>query len=101
MERLSPEQVLIRSALELESMPESSKPKRRRTLNKEEAMLPQLSPKAGTALRMHSVPEFHWPDDATPADITKHTLDRTFALENMLALYKEYVFTIQLKLFLK
>ena len=93
MERLSPEQVLIRSALELESMPESSKPKRR-TLNKEEAMLPQLSPKAGTALRMHSVPEFHWPEGASPADITKHTLDRTFALENMLALYKEYVFSL-------
>ncbi|XP_065335175.1 protein AAR2 homolog [Cloeon dipterum] len=86
--RLSPEKVLIRSALELESTPESSK-KRRRTLDKEEALLPQLSPKPGTALRITEVPEFKWPEGATPADITKHSLDSSFALEKIISSFKE------------
>ncbi|XP_059490415.1 protein AAR2 homolog [Neocloeon triangulifer] len=96
--RLSPEKGLVRSALELESIPESSQ-KRRRTLDKEEALLPQLTPKAGTALRVTEVPEFKWPEGASAAEITKHSLDSSFALEKIISSHKnplDYVGEMQI-----
>lgn len=88
----------VRSALELEHSNDESRQRgsaeasatRRRGLAltdeaKEDQLLPDLKPKPGTQLRFTDIPEQFYPDDATPAEITKHSLDLSFALNSYLS----------------
>jgi A1 cistron-splicing factor AAR2 len=87
VDRLTPELGLIRSALDLTASTEPTSNKNKRPLDKEEAMLPQLTPAPGTALRVTCIPQQHWPEGATPAEITRHSIDASYALETVLAKY--------------
>ena len=91
----------MRSALELVNYDDASRPrgtesrKRKRGAGltieeKEEELLPDLKPKPGTELRLTKLPDKFYPDDATPAEITKHSLDTSFALEELLNKLKKY-----------
>lgn len=103
--RLQPESFLIRSALELlpcsneerlkadlnYSEPKSQ-PKRVRLSCSEEAeesMLPKLVPKAGTGLRPTSLPERNYPENSTPTEITQHSLDLSYSLEQVISTYQK------------
>ena len=91
----------IRSALELESCNDKSRPRGARTSQKkkrgtclsfeqkEEELLPDLKPKAGTELRLTELPHLHYPEGATPADITKHSLDSSYTLDLLLKKLKQ------------
>lgn len=89
----------VRSALELVNHDDASRPrgsetsrKRKRALTieqKEEQLLPDLRPKPGTELRLTELPEKFYPDDASPAEITKHSLDTSYALNTMIQKLKE------------
>ena len=91
----------VRSALELVNIDDASRPrgneltkKRKRGAGlsveeKEKELLPDLKPKPGTELRLTELPEKFYPDDATPAEITKHSLDTSYALDLMLNELKE------------
>jgi A1 cistron-splicing factor AAR2 len=67
---------------------EVTKKRKRRTIltieEKEDELLPNLKPKPGTELRLTELPEKFYPDDATPAEITKHSLDSSYALNTLL-----------------
>lgn len=97
VERCSPLCGYVKSALELEHCSDASRPrggefctKRRKrssalTLEeKEEELLPDLKPKPGTELRLSKLPEKHYPDNATPTEITRHSLDSTYALDTLI-----------------
>ncbi|XP_053994996.1 protein AAR2 homolog [Hylaeus volcanicus] len=95
VERCSPICGFVRSALELEPCSDAMRPrggisspkKRRRALTteaKEEELLPDLKPKPGTELRLSKLPDKSYPDDATPTEITKHSLDSSYALDTLL-----------------
>lgn len=56
---------------------------------KEEQLLPDLKPKPGTELRLTELPQKFFPDNASPAEITKHSLDTSYALDMMLQKLKE------------
>ncbi|XP_066582433.1 protein AAR2 homolog [Prorops nasuta] len=93
--RCSPVCGFVYSALELESCSDASRPrggepskKRKRggglsVEEKEENLLPELKPKPGTELRLTELPEQHYPDGATPAEVTKHSLDSTYILDTL------------------
>lgn len=93
----------MRSALELEHCSDASRPrggescskqKRFRRLtaeDKEDQLLPNLKPKPGTELRLTEIPDKHYPDDATPSEITRHSLDSSYALDIVLKKLREYV----------
>ncbi|XP_046436142.1 protein AAR2 homolog [Neodiprion fabricii] len=97
VERCTPVCGYIRSALELENCDDASRPRggeavekrtRRSGLSaedREQQLLPQLKPRAGTELRLTKLPDKSYPDGATPAEITQHSLDSSYALEKMLA----------------
>lgn len=57
---------------------------------KEEQLLPDLKPKPGTELRLSQLPEKHYPDGATPTEITKHSLDSSYVLDIVLDKLKQY-----------
>ena len=96
IERCSPECGFVRSALELEHCSDAARPrggvsnpkrKRRSGLTveeKEEELLPDMKPKPGTELRLSKLPDKSYPDGASPAEITKHSLDSTYALDTLL-----------------
>ena len=52
---------------------------------KEKELLPDLKPKAGTQLRLTELPDLHYPEGSTPAEITKHSLDSTYTLDVLLS----------------
>lgn len=92
----------VRSALELEHCSDASRPrggesetkKRRRSgklsaEDKEEELLPDLKPKPGTELRLTEIPDKRYPDDATPSEITRHSLDSSYALSATLRKLRE------------
>ncbi|KAG8221905.1 hypothetical protein J437_LFUL006724 [Ladona fulva] len=103
VKKLSPQSGEVRSALELvpcdkenaKSSEESKTPSRRlsgrkykrlSTLgDKEEALLPQMKPVAGTELRFTPIPEQHFPEGASPSEITRHSLDSSYVLETILS----------------
>lgn len=86
----------VRSALELESCNDLSRPrgsesrgktKRKSGLTseeKEQLLLPHLTPKSGTELRLTKIPEKNYPDNATPNEITQHSLDTSYVLNTLL-----------------
>lgn len=92
----------MRSALELEHCSDASRPRGgescskqqlsgRLTEVKEDQLLPNLKPKPGTELRLTEIPDKHYPDNATPSEITKHSLDSSYALDTILKKLREYV----------
>ncbi|OCT57762.1 AAR2 splicing factor L homeolog isoform X1 [Xenopus laevis] len=48
------------------------------------ARLPQMKQKEGTEIRFSKIPAKMYPDDATPTEITQHSLDLSYALEQLL-----------------
>lgn len=101
IERCMPVCGFVRSALELEPCSDALRPrggdsrqkKRKGTRltseEKEEQLLPDLKPKPGTELRLTQLPERHYPDGATPTEITKHSLDSSYVLDTMLNKLKQ------------
>ncbi|XP_012543004.1 protein AAR2 homolog [Monomorium pharaonis] len=101
--RCSPLCGYMRSALELEHCSDASRPrgkesnsKQRRSgrltiEEKEEQLLPNLKPKPGTELRLTEIPDKHYPDDATPSEITQHSLDTSYVLDTTLKKLREPV----------
>nr|CAD7589768.1 unnamed protein product [Timema genevievae] len=89
----------IRSALELlpcdtdrtstgsTAATQSVKRRSRTAEEKEEELLPQLKPSPGTELRFSQFPECNYPEGATPAEITRHSLDSSYVLEMILSKY--------------
>lgn len=111
VERCSPICGFVRSALELEHCTDAARPrggestpKRRRRSGitaeeKEDELLPDMKPKPGTELRLSKIPNKQYPDNATPNEITKHSLDSSYALDtflNKLALPIEIIGEMQL-----
>lgn len=101
--RCSPLCGYVRSALELENCSDALRPrggesnsKRRRSgrltmEDKEEELLPNLKPKPGTELRLTEIPDKHYPDDATPSEITRHSLDSSYVIHTILKKLREPV----------
>ncbi|NXS39682.1 AAR2 protein, partial [Balaeniceps rex] len=48
------------------------------------ARLPQMEPKAGTEIRFTELPKQMYPSGATPAEITRHSMDLSYALEKVI-----------------
>lgn len=96
VERCRPVCGFVHSALELEPCSDALRPrggdlrqrKKRETRltdeEKEEQLLPDLKPKPGTELRLTQLPKKHYPDGATPTEITKHSLDSSYVLDIVL-----------------
>lgn len=99
--KLSPDSRVIRSALELvpednstntnanQNMRRKLKSKWGRPQNeeeKEDSLLPHLIPTPGTEIK-YSHPKEIYPPHSTPAEITKHLMDKTYALEQIIHLY--------------
>ncbi|KAM6054072.1 protein AAR2 homolog [Chlamydotis macqueenii] len=49
------------------------------------ARLPQMRPKAGTEIRFTELPKQMYPDGATPEEITRHSMDLSYALEKVIS----------------
>ncbi|XP_074148661.1 protein AAR2 homolog [Sminthopsis crassicaudata] len=49
------------------------------------ARLPQMEQKAGTEIRFTKLPKQPYPDGASPAEITKHSMDLSYALETVIS----------------
>lgn len=56
---------------------------------KEELLLPDLKPRPGTELRLSELPDRNYPDGASPVDVTRHSLDTSYALETILQKLKQ------------
>lgn len=50
----------------------------------EEDLLPGLKPAPGTALRLTNFPKLYYPPGSTPAEITLHSMDSSYALKTVL-----------------
>lgn len=61
-----------------------------------ESSLPSMKPIDGTEIRYTKFPECHYPEGATPAEITKHSLDHSFILLEMLKNYEKLVLKIDM-----
>ncbi|XP_074744534.1 protein AAR2 homolog isoform X2 [Strix uralensis] len=55
-----------------------------RSLAEGMARLPQMKPKAGTEIRFTELPKQTYPDGATPEEITRHSMDLSYALEKVI-----------------
>ncbi|NXJ84057.1 AAR2 protein, partial [Trogon melanurus] len=49
------------------------------------ARLPRMEPRAGTRIRFTELPKQTYPEGATPAEVTRHSMDLSYALEQVLA----------------
>lgn len=92
IQKLTPECGLIRSALELvctnKTTPPAKRTGRSRTVEqKEEELLPELTPLPGTGIRFSPLPENSYPPGSTPQEITKHSLDQSYTLDLMIDKY--------------
>lgn len=93
--RLIPLTGQIRSALEYTVQPTQERKRRSRLSTadeKEDDLLPHLSPTPGTELRLTAYPNNSYPVGASPQEITRHSLDPTYTLDTLLSAYKRYVF---------
>uniref|UniRef100_UPI00358E3ABE protein AAR2 homolog n=1 Tax=Myxine glutinosa TaxID=7769 RepID=UPI00358E3ABE len=54
------------------------------SLQEGEARLPAMHPVPGTELRFSLVPTRCFPSGASPAEVTRHSLDRSFALDSLI-----------------
>ncbi|KFV70909.1 Protein AAR2, partial [Dryobates pubescens] len=48
------------------------------------ARLPRMEPRAGTEIRFTELPEQMYPEGATPEEITRHSMDLSYALERVI-----------------
>ncbi|XP_054255042.1 protein AAR2 homolog, partial [Indicator indicator] len=48
------------------------------------ARLPRMEPKAGTEIRFTELPKQMYPEGATPEEITRHSMDLSYALEKVI-----------------
>ncbi|XP_005229378.2 protein AAR2 homolog isoform X1 [Falco biarmicus] len=48
------------------------------------ARLPRMEPRAGTEIRFTELPKQTYPDGATPEEITRHSMDLSYALERVI-----------------
>ncbi|RZC00563.1 AAR2 domain containing protein [Asbolus verrucosus] len=104
--KLTPRSGQVKSALELQSCSDAERPKgikkdspnmpscsyvkkARLTESKENDLLPVLKPVEGTELRFTPFPSKNYPEDASPSQITQHSLDRTYVFEKMLSQYSK------------
>jgi len=83
---LRPDCGLIRSALEFTSLgtPEPRLRRSKTAEEREEELLPHLTPTPGTQVRVTPIPTRGFPEGASPQDITKHSLDPSFMLNSMI-----------------
>lgn len=51
---------------------------------KTEDFLPNLEPTEGTDFRFSKIPDQWYPENATPSEITKHSLDSSYLFEQLL-----------------
>ncbi|NWV01106.1 AAR2 protein, partial [Upupa epops] len=49
------------------------------------ARLPRMEPRAGTQIRFSELPKQMYPDGATPEEITRHSMDLSYALEKVIS----------------
>ncbi|XP_042742586.1 protein AAR2 homolog [Lagopus leucura] len=49
------------------------------------ARLPEMRPRAGTEIRFTELPRQTYPDGASPEEITRHSMDLSYALEKVIA----------------
>ncbi|CAL7952286.1 unnamed protein product [Xylocopa violacea] len=96
VERCTPVCGFVRSALELEHCTDAARPrggesnpkKKRRSgitvEEKEDELLPDMKPKPGTELRLSKIPDKQYPDGASPTEVTKYSLDSSYALDTFL-----------------
>ncbi|EZA60567.1 hypothetical protein X777_14593 [Ooceraea biroi] len=105
--RCSPLCGFVRSALELEPCSDALRPRgtecssssnseqrrsgRLTAVDREAQLLPDLKPRPGTELRLTEIPDKHYPDDATPSEITRHSLDSSYVLHTILRKLQEPV----------
>ncbi|KAG5861594.1 hypothetical protein JTB14_013436 [Gonioctena quinquepunctata] len=117
IEKLAPLSGYIQSALELVSCSDADRPrgtaktqhpneeaspssgvnsKRLRMSDDfEDSFLPKLKAVAGTELRLTTFPERSYPPGSTPSEITKHSLDSSYVLDQMVASYQKLVYFTQ------
>ncbi|CAK9797196.1 Protein AAR2 homolog [Anthophora plagiata] len=96
VERCSPICGSVRSALELEHCSDATRPrggqsnpekKRRSGITMEEReneLLPDMKPRPGTEVRFSKLPDKNYPDGASPTEVTKYSLDSSYALDTLL-----------------
>lgn len=58
----------------------------------EEELLPELKPAPGTALRLTHFPKLYYPPGSTPAEISFHSMDSSYALKTLLDQHSRYSF---------
>ncbi|XP_013101742.1 protein AAR2 homolog [Stomoxys calcitrans] len=93
LERCQPSLGIIRTNVELQSCPDSERPRgplngaqpalAAKLLNNENDLLPQLKPVEGTAPRFSVVPD-RVPKDCTPTEISRHSIDCIEACNELL-----------------
>ncbi|KAF5276837.1 hypothetical protein FQA39_LY06389 [Lamprigera yunnana] len=103
IKRLSPEKGQIKSVLDLTSVKKDEgyegststrclrNPRWGNSLSEalEINMLPNLQPLPGTEIRLTPLPTTNYPRGSSPSDITRHSLDSTYALEIMLKKFSQ------------
>ena len=52
--------------------------------------LPKMDFKPGTEIRYTPFPRSKYPEGSTPEEITKHSMDSTYQLEQLLAAFQRY-----------
>ncbi|XP_057651976.1 protein AAR2 homolog [Diorhabda carinulata] len=105
VEAISPVSGYVQSALELESCSDAERPRGKRksennkdcdqsspktsrlTENTEHTFLPNLKIKEGTELRLTAFPARTYPENSTPSEVTKHSLDHSYVLDQMISKY--------------
>lgn len=76
---------------EISSTPDLQSPKKLRSSLTEDDFLPRLEAREGTALRLTVFPTQYFPTGSTPSEITYHSLDSSYLLEQVISRYKELV----------
>lgn len=68
------------------------KEKRIKRSNYEDELLPHMQPKPGTALNFTKVPVDFYPVGSSAMEITKHSIDTSYLLEQMLSTWERSAF---------
>lgn len=91
VEKISPLCGKISSAAQLvpddasRTTSERAKLKEREEVGSAEQNLPRMHSKPGTALRFSEIPKQSYPEGASPAEITRHSMDKSYLLATFLA----------------
>lgn len=72
------------------------KEKRIKRSNYEDELLPHMQPKPGTALNFTKVPVDFYPVGSSAMEITKHSIDTSYLLEQMLSTWERSAFFLYL-----